>query len=221
MKNKKNDSLLCPLLRRFLPVSFPPPLSLSCKGWIIYLPANSQHCQHPVVKIYLCPDKCSSGLESDYSLLPDILLDAVPVYTAVNHRLPITSLHKTRLVFKSGHKKTDRDGERRTYACGRWLNVYMHEYVCVCVCEGVGGWNLFLRIMLVPFYCKVAPFHYLYAIGRPRRLGSHWPKKLATGIFSLVFLRWKKERKSFSWISSKHTMELVIMCHDAGLPTRW
>lgn len=78
-----------------------PHFSPSCKCWIIYLPANSQHCQHPVVKIYLCPDKCSGGLRSNYSLLPDILLDAVPVYTTVNHRLPITFLHKTRPVFKS------------------------------------------------------------------------------------------------------------------------
>ena len=108
----------------------------SCKCWIIYLPANSQHCQHGVVKIYLCPDKCSSGLQSDYSLLPDILLDAVPVYTVVNHRLPITSLHKTRLVFKSDSKRETETGTTEPMPGGA---DWMCACLSVCLCLRGGG----------------------------------------------------------------------------------
>lgn len=109
--------------------------SPSCKCWIIYLLANSQHCQHPVVKIYLCPDKCGSRLQSDYSLLPDILLDAVPVYTAVNHRLPITFLHKIRHIFKSGPRRET--GTRITEPVpggADWMCAFIRVCVCVCVC---------------------------------------------------------------------------------------
>lgn len=122
---------LCPVIRlrkEIFPIFFP-----SCKYWIIYLLANSQHCQHPVVKIYLCPDKFSSRLQSDYSLLPDILLDAIPVYTVVNHRLPITVLHKTRLVFKSGHKNEGRRWDNWTQASLGALTEHEHSGVCASV----------------------------------------------------------------------------------------
>lgn len=85
------------------------------------------------MKIYLCPDKFSSRLQSDYSLLPDILLDAIPVYTAVNHRLPITFLHKTRLVFKSGHKNEGRRWDNWTQASLRALTEHEHSSVCASV----------------------------------------------------------------------------------------
>ncbi len=152
----RHCTLLCPVVaaeRRFFPFFSP-----SCKCWIIYLPANSQHCQHPVVKIYLCPDKCSSGLQSDYSLLPDILLDAVHVYTAVNHQLPITFLHKTRLVFKSGSKR-ERQSQGQLNPCLGALTEWVHGWVCVCVEGGVRGWDLLLHLMLYTFYCKVALLH--------------------------------------------------------------
>lgn len=140
---------LCPVVARERRVF---PFFPSCKFWIIYLPANSQHCQHPVVKIYLCPDKCSSRLQSNYSLLPDILLDAVPVYTAVNHWLPITVLHKIRLVFKSGPKRErQRWGQLNPCLGCYWLNV------CACV----GGWGVVSSfVMPFPFYCKVALIHH-------------------------------------------------------------
>lgn len=121
---------------------------LPCEYWIIYLLANSQHCQHGVVKIYLCPDRCVGRPGSDYSLLPDILLDAVPVYTAVNHCLPITQLHKTRLEFKSG-PKTETETAPACYlgrggGGNRW---------------GRGGgkgrevWRFVSCLLLMPFYC--------------------------------------------------------------------
>lgn len=123
---------LCPVVaaeRRFSHF-FP-----SCKCWIIYLPANSQHCQSLVVKIYLCPDKCSSRLQSDYSLLLDILLDAVPVYTAVNHQIPITFLHKTRLVFKSGpERETEMETTEPMPGGADWMCACMS--VCVYVWRG-------------------------------------------------------------------------------------
>lgn len=160
-------TLLCPVVaaeRRFFPF-FP-----SCKCWIIYLPANSQHCQHPVVKIYLCPDKCSSRLQSDYSLLPDILLDAVPVYTAVNHQLPITFLHKTRLVFKSAPKRERQRRGRLNQCLGRWLNVCMHGCVSVEFVSSYNAYSILLQSGTAPLW------------------GFHWLKKLASELFSLVFL---------------------------------
>lgn len=143
--------LLCPVVSPKKEI-FPP-----CKCWIIYLLTNSQHCQQPVVKIYLCPDKCSSVLQRGYSLLPDMLLVAVPVYTAVNHQLPITFLHKTRLVFKSGLQKRDGDATIGPMPGAPGLHSYfslMHvcvQYLLLQSCTAKLDWKVCFQKTFINF----------------------------------------------------------------------
>lgn len=133
-----------------------------------------------MVKIYLCPDKCSGGLRSNYSLLPDILLDAAPVYTTVNHRLPITFLHKTRPVFKS-------QGRGQLKICPGCARVFL----CVTEVGPRGRRNLFHHLMLIPFFlffsffCKTTAAAVLTF---PRH------QKLAAQMFLLAFPRQKSQK---------------------------
>lgn len=167
-----------------------------------------------MVKIYLCPDKCSGRLRSDYSLLLDILLDAVPVYTAVNHQIPITFLHKTRLIFKSGPK---RETEMRTTDPMPGAADEKCAYMSVSVSVW-RGW----RVEFVSLY-SVNTF-LLQSGTALLSLQQHFhPSRVFIGSkigYWCIFISLASTRgRSFSWISSKTGWKsfAMIKCHDCRI----
>lgn len=157
-----------------------------------------------MVKIYLCPDKCSSGRPSNYSLLADILLDSVPVYTAVNHPLPITAPHKTGPVFKSEGR-----GQLEIRPLG--ARMFSPVWLRLGGVEGVWGRSLFHHLTLVPFRMR--------GTARPPPAVFTAARKLAAEIFPLVF----SQQTGWEVSLVRHPKRddgvrfAVIKCHDCKI----